>query len=57
LFAGDSMWDMQAVNAIDGIGIGLECGGTSEAELREAGAKHVFRTPEGLLAALQASGS
>lgn len=53
LFAGDSVWDMQAIAAIDGIGVGLECGGTSEAELREAGAKHVFRTPAELLAAVQ----
>lgn len=54
LFVGDSVWDLQAIAAIDGIGVGLECGGTSEAELREAGAAQVFRTPAELLAALQA---
>ncbi len=53
LFVGDSVWDLEACAAIGGIGIGLECGGTSAAELREAGADYTFEDPAGLLRALQ----
>ena len=52
LFVGDSVWDLQACRAVDGVGIGLECGGTSAAELRDAGAAHVFPDPAALLQAL-----
>lgn len=52
LFVGDSVWDMQACRAVGGIGIGVECGGTSPAELRDAGAVHTFSDPGGLLRAL-----
>ncbi len=53
LFVGDSVWDLEACAAIGRIGVGLECGGTSAAELREAGADYTFEDPAGLLRALQ----
>ena len=45
LFVGDSVWDVQAAAGAGVPCIGVECGGTSEAELREAGAVAVFRDP------------
>lgn len=52
LFVGDSVWDIKACAAVDGVGVGLECGGTSAAELRDAGAVFTFADPSGLLDAL-----
>lgn len=49
IFVGDSVWDVHAANAAGVSCIGLECGGSSEAELREAGAEQVFRDPAELL--------
>ncbi len=49
LFIGDSVWDVQAAAGAGVDCIGVECGGTSEAELREAGAVDVFRDPAQLL--------
>jgi HAD superfamily hydrolase (TIGR01509 family) len=50
VFIGDSVWDVQACRAIGLDCIGLECGGTSAAELIEAGAVATFEHPADLLA-------
>jgi HAD superfamily hydrolase (TIGR01509 family) len=50
VYLGDSIWDVQACQAIGLDCIGLECGGTSAAELREAGALATFQNPADLLA-------
>jgi HAD superfamily hydrolase (TIGR01509 family) len=50
VYVGDSVWDVQACRAIGLDCIGLECGGTSAAELREAGALATFEDPADLLA-------
>lgn len=49
VYVGDSVWDVQACQAIGLDCIGLECGGTSAAELREAGALTTFEDPADLL--------
>ena len=55
VFVGDSVWDVEASAKLGIPTIGLTCGGTSGAELREAGAAEVFRGPDELLAAFEAS--
>jgi HAD superfamily hydrolase (TIGR01509 family) len=50
IFIGDSVWDVQACQAAGLDCIGLECGGTSAAELKEAGAVATFEHPADLLA-------
>lgn len=50
IFIGDAVWDVHAANKADVRCIGLECGGSSEGELRDAGAVQVFRDPADLLA-------
>jgi HAD superfamily hydrolase (TIGR01509 family) len=55
VFVGDSVWDVQAAGRLDIPCIGLACGGTSAAELREAGAVAVYDDPAALLAALDDS--
>ncbi|HEY5334523.1 MAG TPA: HAD family hydrolase, partial [Mycobacteriales bacterium] len=50
VFVGDAVWDVHAANKARVRCIGLECGGSSEYELREAGATQVFRDPADLLA-------
>jgi len=52
VFVGDSVWDGQAAARAGMTFVGLTCGGTSEAELREAGAAEVWRDPAGLLAGI-----
>jgi phosphoglycolate phosphatase-like HAD superfamily hydrolase len=49
-FVGDSVWDGQAAKKAGLPFVGLTCGGTSEAELRENGAMEVWRDAEQLLA-------
>jgi HAD superfamily hydrolase (TIGR01509 family) len=49
VYIGDSVWDVQACRAVGLDCIGLECGGTSAAELREAGALATFADPSDLL--------
>jgi HAD superfamily hydrolase (TIGR01509 family) len=49
VFIGDAVWDVHAASAAGVACIGVECGGTSEAELRDAGAVAVFRDPADLL--------
>ena len=50
VFVGDSVWDVEAAARAHVQCIGLECGGTSAAELREAGATATFGDPADLLA-------
>lgn len=49
VFVGDSVWDGLAARRAGLRFVGLECGGTSVAELREAGAVEVHRDPAALL--------
>jgi phosphoglycolate phosphatase-like HAD superfamily hydrolase len=49
VYVGDAVWDVYAATELDSPTIGLTCGGTSEAELRDAGAVDVFRDPQALL--------
>lgn len=51
VFVGDSVWDIHAADDAKMPAIGLLSGGTSEAELRNAGAVEVYDDPSGLLAA------
>jgi HAD superfamily hydrolase (TIGR01509 family) len=55
VFVGDSVWDVQAAGRLDIPCIGLACGGTSAAELSEAGAIATYEDPAALLAALDDS--
>ncbi len=55
VFVGDAVWDGQACGRAGVPFIGLTCGGTSEAELRENGAVEVWREPADLLANFQRS--
>jgi HAD superfamily hydrolase (TIGR01509 family) len=48
VFVGDSVWDMKAARATGMAGVGLTCGGTSDAELRGAGASWVVPDPRHL---------
>ncbi len=49
VFVGDAVWDVKASAALQIPCVGLECGGTSAAELREAGAVETWRDPAHLL--------
>ena len=55
VYVGDSVWDMQASAALGMPAIGVTCGGTSAAELRDAGAAEVFDGPREILENLQHS--
>ena len=55
IFVGDSVWDVKAAAKLKIPTIGLLCGGTSEAELRDAGATEVFENPRDLLENLETS--
>ncbi|MEO7262404.1 MAG: HAD hydrolase-like protein [Jatrophihabitantaceae bacterium] len=50
VFVGDAVWDVQASAKAELRCVGLESGGTSAAELTEAGAVATFRDPADLLA-------
>lgn len=52
IFVGDSVWDVQAAGRIGVACIALTCGGTSRAELAQAGAVAVYEDPAQLLADL-----
>jgi HAD superfamily hydrolase (TIGR01509 family) len=54
VFVGDSVWDVQAAAKLDIPCIGLACGGTSAAELSEAGAAATYKDPADLLRAIRA---
>lgn len=53
LVVGDSVWDMQAATRVGAPGVGVATGGTSAAELHEAGAELTFPDLPALLSALQ----
>lgn len=55
VFVGDAVWDVYASAKLGIPCIGLTCGGTSEAELLEAGAVEVYRDPRALLGNLSDS--
>ena len=50
IFVGDAVWDVEASAKAGVRCIGLECGGTSAAELREAGAAFTYKDCADLLA-------
>jgi HAD superfamily hydrolase (TIGR01509 family) len=52
VYVGDAVWDVKAAGKLDIPCIGLECGGTSAAELADAGAVATYRDPAALLAAV-----
>ena len=49
IYVGDAVWDIYAAGKLDIPAIGLTCGGTSEAELRDAGAVEIYSSPRALL--------
>lgn len=49
VFVGDSVWDVEAASALGIPTVGLASGGTSEAELQEAGAVTVYKDIRALL--------
>ena len=49
VYVGDSVWDVQAAAKLGIPCIGLTCGGTSAAELTEAGAVETYEDPAALL--------
>lgn len=49
VYVGDAVWDIYAAGKLDIPAIGLTCGGTSEAELRDAGAVEIYGSPRALL--------
>lgn len=55
VFVGDSVWDGEAARRADVAFVGVSCGGTSSAELAEAGAVEVWPDPADLLAHLDQS--
>lgn len=55
IFVGDSVWDVKAAAELKIPTIGLLCGGTSEAELRDAGASEIWENPRELLENLDSS--
>jgi HAD superfamily hydrolase (TIGR01509 family) len=55
VFVGDAVWDVQASARLDIPCIGLACGGTSAAELTEAGAIETYPDPAALLRNLETS--
>ncbi len=55
IFVGDSVWDVKAAAELEIPTIGLLSGGTSEAELRDAGASEIWNDPRELLENLETS--
>jgi HAD superfamily hydrolase (TIGR01509 family) len=49
VFVGDAVWDGYATQRAGVAFVAVTCGGTSESELREAGAVEVWRDPQDLL--------
>jgi HAD superfamily hydrolase (TIGR01509 family) len=54
VYVGDAVWDMKAAAALGIPAVGFSCGGTSAAELTDAGAVEVYEGPRHLLANLHA---
>ena len=55
VFVGDSVWDVKSAAKLGIPTIAFTCGGTSEAELLDAGAQQVFADPRDLLERLDDS--
>ncbi|WP_328460252.1 HAD family hydrolase [Actinoplanes sp. NBC_00393] len=55
VYVGDAVWDVQAAGKLGIPCIGLTCGGTSAAELREAGAIATYANPAALLEDLEST--
>jgi HAD superfamily hydrolase (TIGR01509 family) len=55
VYVGDTVWDVYAAGKLGIDTIGVECGGTSAAELREAGAVEIYQNPRELLDNLRTS--
>jgi len=55
VFIGDAVWDGEAARRGGVTFVGVTCGGTPAADLREAGAVEVFRDPADLLASFDDS--
>jgi HAD superfamily hydrolase (TIGR01509 family) len=55
VYVGDAVWDIYAAGKLDMPTIGLTSGGTSEAELRDAGAVEIYASPRELLENLGSS--
>ncbi|MBP1134820.1 HAD superfamily hydrolase (TIGR01509 family) [Arthrobacter sp. PvP023] len=55
VYVGDAVWDVYAAGKLGIPTIGLTCGGTSAAELLEAGAVEIYQNPRELLANLRDS--
>ncbi|GIH19893.1 HAD family hydrolase [Rugosimonospora africana] len=53
VFLGDSVWDVEAAGRAGVPCLAVECGGTSRAELQEAGAIAVYRDPAALCRELE----
>ncbi|HEY8701432.1 MAG TPA: HAD family hydrolase [Arthrobacter sp.] len=54
VYVGDAVWDMQAARTLGVPAVGFTCGGTSAAELTQAGAVEIYEGPRHLLANLHA---
>lgn len=55
VFVGDAVWDAVAASRLGIPFLGVTCGGTSAAELREHGAVEVYQDPADLLGSLERS--
>lgn len=55
VFVGDAVWDGESARRAGVAFVGLTCGGTHEAALRDAGAVEVYRDPAHLLAEFDSS--
>jgi HAD superfamily hydrolase (TIGR01509 family) len=55
VFVGDTVWDVEAAHQAGVPCVGLACGGTTQPELRAAGADAVYRDPAELLAGIDSS--
>ena len=55
VYVGDAVWDIYAAGKLGIPAIGLTCGGTSEAELLDAGAVETYPSPRALLENLRDS--
>ncbi|WP_406388059.1 HAD family hydrolase [Streptomyces sp. NBC_00887] len=55
VYVGDSVWDMEAATGASVAAVGLLSGGIPRAELEQAGAVEIYRTPADLLARLETS--
>jgi HAD superfamily hydrolase (TIGR01509 family) len=55
IVVGDTIWDVQAAAKVGVNAIGLSCGGSTEAQLRQAGCVAIYRDPANFLSRYAAS--